>query len=452
MIRLTIFEMNVKAYAGCNMIPFNPDQDLAIDYALERDGCNVFARPGKGKTRIALDVIEASQCRTLVIAPLFPALTSWPNENKKWGYDFNMRVLHGKEKKIGTEDVTVINYDALTWLRQRDLSSYELVVYDEVHKLKSPGTQRFRRWRSTAQKFKYRLGLTGTPMGNNLYDLWGQMFVIDFGESLGRTISGPKGFEKTYFERDPYTYAITPRDGARETIYNQIKERAISLDFYDGEMPELLHNIVPITLPSAARTAYEEMQKSKRIKDTDVIAVNAGVRSMKLRQIAAGAVYDDDGDVLKLHKAKQDALKRLVDELQGDPVIVFIQFQHDITAIHDVLGPKVPVIDGRTSAESMVKIVNEWNAGHIPVLIAHPVKAGIGGNMQTGGHNICFYTLPWSLGDIEQAVGRVWRQGQESDQCIVHYLTCTNTKDEEVAEAARDKKTDQDDLFKELSR
>ncbi len=431
--------------------PMTSDQTHAVNFALARTGCNLFARPGKGKTRIALECIKRRGGKTLVVAPLFPAVTTWPEENKKWGYHFDMRILRGKERKMGSEAVSVINYDATPWLMTQDLSVYDNVIFDEVHNLKNPGSKRFRHWRGPSKKFAFRLGLTGTPMGNTLKDLWGEMFMVDSGESLGRTLHGDRGFMSRFFTRHPYIdYLWEPRAGAHQKVMDLIKPRALSLDYYDEEMPELIHNVVSIKLPLAARKCYEEMQNASRIKDTDVVALNAGVRSMKLRQMAAGAVYDDNGDVVRLHNAKQRALKGLVAELKGDPIIVFTQFGHDITAIHEAVGNKAPVINGQTSTDALIRIAKEWNNGKIPVLIAHPRRAGVGANLQAGGRNVCFYTLPWSLGDIEQAIGRVWRQGQKRDQCIVTYLSCLHTKDETVTDAAALKKQHQNQLFNQL--
>lgn len=434
------------------MKPFNPDQDLAIDFALERQGCNVFARPGKGKTRIALETIASTGKRTLVLAPLFPALTAWRQENKKWGYDFDMRVLHGKDKTIGSEDVSVINYDGLPWLLEHPhvLDSYEYVIYDEVSKMKNPGTRRFRKWRKHMPSFDYRLGLTGTPMGNRLMDLWGEMYCVDLGETLGRTLYK---YQREFFVPHPYIqYAWIPKDDSRDAVFELIRPNAISLDFHDGEMPGLTINPVNLKLPPGARKAYEEMKAAMVIEGTDVVAVNAGVRSQKLRQIAAGAVYDHDGDVLKLHKTKQTALQNLVEELQGDPLLVFFEFKHDLTAIRDVLGADVLALDGNTKPEDMVTIVQRWNNGELPVLAAHPKTAGMGGNMQESGRNVAFYTCPWSLEDVEQGIGRVWRQGQERD-VIVHMLICTGTKDDDVVDAVfNEKKEDQDALFAALAR
>lgn len=425
-------------------------QERAKEFIFNNDAVNLFARPGKGKTRIALAAIAATYKRTLVIAPLLPALTAWPDENKKWGFDLDMRVLHGKNKVLGTEDVTVINYEGLPWLLEHDdLSSYDYVVYDEIHKLKNAGSQRFRKLRKYMPNFTYRLGLTGTPVGNRVHDLWGEMYPIDLGESLGRTLTE---FRQTYFIPHHYIKNFwVQKDGAEQTIFEKISDYVISLDFEDDEMPELIHNKIPIALSAKARAIYEEMQKTSQVDDTEITAGSAGVRSMKLRQIAAGRAYDNTGEVVEIHDEKQKALVNLVDELQGSPLLVFTQFDHDVTAIKNVIK-KVVAIDGRTKPEQMVEIIKRWNRGEIPILVGNVVKIGVGGNLQESGHNACFYTLPWSLGDVEQAIGRIWRQGQESASCVIHYLTCTDTKDDEVFDTIATKKVVQDNIFSQTKK
>lgn len=432
------------------MKPFFPDQDRAIDFALARDGCNIFARPGKGKTRIALEIINSTGLRTLILAPLFPALTVWEAEKDKWGYDFDMRVLHGKNRTIGTESVSVLNYDGMPWaLENLDFSSYGLVVYDEVSKMKNPGTVRFRRWRKIVRKyFNYRLGLTGTPQGNKLQDLWGEMFVVDKGVSLGTSVTR---FKQEYFIPHPYIKNMwEPRDGIEDTIYDLIKPWALSLDREPGDLPPLIHNRIKTPMPLKARKLYEELKRSSEIDGTEVFAVNAGVRSSKLRQAASGSVYDTDGNVLQMHNSKVLATKNLVEECQGDPIIIFYEFNHSLDALRGALGDKVPAINGATKPDEMVRLVKLWNAGETPVLLAHVMKAGYGGNLQESSNTVCFYDLPWSLELVEQDIGRVWRHGQERP-VTVHYMTVPDTKDEEVFCAVEAKGSDQDKLFKRLA-
>lgn len=436
------------------LAPFHGYQDDAIDFALSLQGSNLFARPGKGKTRIALETIEDTSKRTLVIAPLFPALTVWQQECKKWGYNFNMRVLHGKEKKPGNEDVSIINYDGLPWLREQKklLATYDYVIYDEVSKMKNPGTKRFRRWRKIAKEFAYKLGLTGTPMGNHLLDLWGEMFVVDLGETLGRARSGRDNYQETYFYPHPYIpNQWIPKDDVRDIIFGLIKPNALALDYGDDELPPLILNEIPIEMPPGARAAYEQMRKENIIEGTDVIAVNPGVRSMKLRQIAAGVVYDDGGELLKLHKAKQAALQNVSEELQGDPLLIGFEFKHDLTAIRDALGYKVPSLDGDTKPAEMVRLVEEWNAGELEHLAGHPQTMGMGGNMQESGNSLFLYTMPWSLELYEQIIDRLWRQGQER-HVTVHMPLVVDTKDYEVFESIGTKGHEQDALYEALKR
>lgn len=431
--------------------PFHEYQNQAIDYIMHRYGVAIFARPGKGKTRIALEVIKRRNVRTLIIAPLFPALTVWTQEAEKWGYDFTIRVMHGKNKYVGDEQVSVINYDGLAWLLKHEnlINSYDFIVYDELSKMKHPGSNRFRRWRKYMPTFKYRLGLTGTPLGNKLIDLWGEMYTVGLDGPLGRT---KEKFQIDYFIPHPNIKNVwEPRDDSKNDIFKKIKPYAMSLDYNAHEMPSLTHNKIHIALPKNIIKIYEELKKSSVIQGTEIMAVNAGVKSIKLRQIAAGAVYENDRTLLKLHSEKQQALSNLVNELQGDPILVFFEFKHDLDAIRNAFSFKVPSLDGSTKPSEMIKIVNDWNAGKIQVLAAHPKTAGMGGNMQKSGCNVCFYTMPWSLEDVEQCIDRVWRQGQTRG-VIVHYLMCEDTKDFDVFDSVKQKSLIQNELFNVLKR
>lgn len=441
--------------------PFFDSQNSALDFALDRDGAAIFARPGKGKTRVYLEWLkitlehcttETHTARGLVLAPLFPALTVWhpDKEAKKWGYDFDMRILHGKGKTVGDEQVSVLNYDGMPWaLENLDLSTYDAIIYDESSKMKNPGTQRFRRWRRPVNKyFPYRLTGTGTPRGNKLQDLWGQMFITDLGKTLGSSVTR---FRQRFFIPHPYIRGVwEPRADAEEEVYELMKPSAIALDRTEGELPGLHMLPVPIGLSAAARKVYEEMKKHAELEGTEVFAETAAVKSMKLRQLASGAVYDIDRKVHKVHNAKSVALRNTVDELQGEPILVFYEFDHSLAGLRNEFGDNLPVINGDTKPAEIIRLVDKWNTGAIPILAAHPATAGYGGNMQEAANNVAFYDMPWSLELIEQAIGRVWRTGQERE-VMVHCLTVEDTKDEDVLAAYRNNKNAQDKLFQRLS-
>jgi SNF2 family DNA or RNA helicase len=222
-------------------------------------------------------------------------------------------------------------------------------------------------------------------------------------------------------------------------------------------MPGLTHNGVFLELPNPVRRAYQDMKQDMMVhtdKGELVAAPNVAVASGKLRQIAAGKVYDVAGAVAELHKEKQVALRHIVEELQGDPVLIFFEFRHDLKGIRNALTglySSVPAIDGSTPAKSLSRIADRWNAGEIPVLAAHPKTAGSGVNLQDSGNTVIWYTMPWSLEVLEQGTGRVWRQGQKRS-VMVHYLLVHDTIDEEVYDrVTRDKKAVQDNLYTRLT-
>jgi superfamily II DNA or RNA helicase len=428
--------------------PFKDAQKHAVEFSLDRYYTNIFARPGKGKTRIGLEVIDQTGVRTLIVAPIFPAMTSWPSENKKWGYNFSMRFLHGKEKRMGTEDVTIINPEGLMWLKEQDLSSYEFIVYDESHKFKNPGTSRFRKWRTMMNRFEYRMGLTGTPRGNHLLGLWGTNYVVDCGKTLERT---HQQFKERWFVPHPYIKQLwTPRDGVAEEMYTAIAPHSVALDFVKGDTTELTHNYIPIEMSPEARKIYNDMRNDSYTHDGAVVASTAAVRSQKERQLASGKVYATDKSIIKVHTDKLDRLKALIAELQGAPMLVFYEFKHELESLKEEI-PNLTYVDASTPKDEVIRIVEDWNADKIEVLAGHPSILGIGGNMQFSScRDICFYTIPWSVDIIEQAYGRLWgRHGQDKD-IIVHYLCCSDTKDDHVYNYVLEQKGEQDKLFQTL--
>jgi len=417
----------------------NPMQERMIDFALDMPHCAWFACPGMGKTRAALDVIAQTSGRTLVIAPKLVCLSVWPTENRKWGYDHSMRFLHGRDRHLrGRERVSLVNYDALPWLvEQMELereSPYDLVIYDELSKLKNPEAKRFAAWEHVLGRFEYRLGMTGTPVGAHLKDLFGEMYVVDHGRSLG---SDYRRFLRQYFHENEYTYQLEPYSDTEATLLDLIRPRAISFDIDDLDMPPLIHNPVSLELPGEVVRYYEELHEHSLVEDLDVYAMNAAVRSGKKRQMASGTVIDMQGERKLLHDAKAERLAEIVAELQGRPVMVFFEFLHDYEAICKVLGP-TPALYGGTSTRDAVQHVEDWNAGRLPALALHPRSAAYGVNLQDSGSVIVWFTIPWSYEMVHQGTCRLWRQGQRN-KVIVHYLIVAGTEDERVFDRVQER-------------
>jgi len=428
-------------------IPFFPSQHLGIDFLLEGPKRAIFARPGRGKTRIALEAIHATGAKTLVIAPKLAAMTVWPAENKKWGYDMDMRFIHGPGKSLGSEQISVINYDALHWLAEQDLSSYDYVVYDELTKLKHPGTMRWKRWRKKMKGFRFTTGLTGTPSAGKYQDLWGQLYAIDQGATLGT--AKYKYIEK-YFRQFPYDkYRIEPVPGALQAIDKELAKTVLSLDYLTDELPERQKVVISTPLSGRIRQRYDEFAKKGVSKKLGLVADNPGVKFGKLRQLCSGAYYTDTDTVRDFHEEKINALRDLIDGMHGAPLLVFYYYDHELTRMQKM--KKAPVLNGDTPTKDIPKIVAKFNEGKHAVLYAHPKTASMGGNFQHACSALCWFTPPLSSEDAEQGRGRVWRSGQKNS-VTEYFLIVPDSADSDRLEILEDRIDIEQALFDNLKR
>lgn len=431
--------------------PLSKNQNTAIDWALERKGSAWFMPPGMGKTRSWLELIKETDEPTLVVAPKLVCLDVWPRENKKWGYHFGMRFLHGKEKNLRRlPQLTLINYDGLPWLseqlKRERILPFKQVIFDEVSKMKNPETKRVESYLEWAGRLAYRNGGTGTPVGASPMDLFGEMLVCDGGRSLGQDFYK---FRRTYFDKNEWSNQYEIYSDALEEILDRIAPRAISFDINDLEMPPLKSIPHYLELPADARAAYEEMHEEGAHEELELLAVNAAVKSSKLRQMTGGGVIDIHGARKKLHNAKAEHLKEILQEHNGRPVMVFFEFLSDFQTICDVLKYTPPALYGKTKAKDAAKIIKRWNEGKVPVLALHPRSAAYGLNLQDSGHVIVWYTLSWSFEMVNQGIARLWRQGQKN-KVLVYYLLVEGTEDERVYERVGEREETHNAVMKGL--
>lgn len=436
--------------------PLSENQERALDFALDRSGSAWFMPPGMGKTRTWLELIRETGGRTLVFAPKLVCMNTWPRENKKWGHRFPMRFAHGKEKHFrGKELITLVNPEAAPWvvekLRENRVLPYDQVIFDELSKWKNPASVRMKAWLKDGfgDKFKYRQGGTGTPVGAHLKDLFGEMRVCDRGRSLGTDY---ERFERQYFSFDKYTNKLEPWHDTEERLLDAIADRALSFDINDLDMPPLQHIPHYLDMPPAVRLHYERMHDESVVEELDLYAANAAVRSGKLRQMASGGVIAGQGESRErkyLHDAKAEYLAEILDEHDGRPVMVFFEFLSDYESICRVLRRQVPALYGGTKVKEANKIVNEWNAGRTPVLALHPRSAAYGLNLQDSGNVIVWYTVPWSYEMLNQGTARLWRQGQKN-KVLCYYLIISDTIDEDVFERVEDRGATHDRVMKGL--
>lgn len=422
-----------------------PYQVYATNRILEQKAVGLFLDFGLGKTvstltaidQLLYDYFEVS--KVLVIAPLWVAQKTWPDEIKKWDHLKHLRiskVLGSEKQRIAAlqtpADIWIINRENVEWLV--DLYGkdwpFDMVVIDELSSFKSPKARRFRALRKVRPLIKRIVGLTGTPAPNGLIDLWPQIYLLDQGERLGKTITG---YRDRYFEPGKRNRTVIftwdPKPGAEEAIYSKLEDLCVSMSAEDWlQMPERIDRVIKVTLSDETWAAYRQLEKDLLLPfaDGDITADNMAVLSNKLLQMANGAVYDENGLVREIHQAKIEALDDVVEAANGQPVLVFYAYQHD----RDRLLTHIPA----ARVLETEKDIDDWNRGKVQVMLAHPASAGHGLNLQAGGNIIVWFGLTWSLELYQQANARLYRQGQEKS-VIVHHLVAEGTIDEDVMKA-----------------
>jgi SNF2 family DNA or RNA helicase len=436
-------------------------QKEAVKFLLTHGSGSLWLDPGLGKTAIVLEAFRILKHKglakkMLVVAPLRPVYAVWPVEAKKWEQfnQYSIGVLHGgnKDKTLNKNlDIYVVNFEGLRWLSTKLNGKpwpFEILVIDEISYLKNTQTQRFKSLKPLLNGFDRRWGLTGSPAPNSLLDIFGPQYIIDQGATFGPFISK---FRTEYFYPSGYggyEWKIQP-DG-EQRIYQKLGDKVLRMAALDHlDLPELGYNDIQIDLPEGARAIYDDFEKKLTIElDTgNVTAVNAAVAVMKGQQLANGGSYLDGEarEFTHIHSAKTEAVLDLVEELSGQPCVIGYHFAHDLDRLKQAF-PTAPIIGSGVVGNKLDSIIADWNAGKIPVLLAHPMSAGHGLNLQGAGHAVIWYSLTWSLEVYEQFIRRLWRQGQ-NNHIMVHHIIARNTVDEAIMLAIRRKDKTQQNLL-----
>lgn len=434
-------------------------QKRAIEKIMTLPSVGLFLEMGLGKSVITLTAAkrliydELAVTRVLVVAPLMVARDTWSRECEKWDHLKDLRVskilgsAKQRQEAVAAEaDIYVINRENVAWLVRNYRSSWkwDMLVIDELSSFKSSKSERFRALKRIRPMFRRIVGLTGTPNPNGLMDLWAEVYLLDGGERLERTIGA---YRRKYFRpgrsNGYVVYNWIPVPGADRAIPEKIKDITVSMLSKDYlQLPARIDRIVPVTLTDEEKKVYKKLEKEHLLEldnETEVSAANAAAVMGKLLQLSGGAIYDDDGGVVEFHREKIRALEEII-ETSDEPVLVFYGYRHERSRILKAFEKYEPR-ELKTEDD-----IRDWNEGKIRVLIAHPASVGYGLNLQDGGHIIAWITLPWSLDQYQQAVARLYRQGQRRP-VIVHHLIATGTVDEQVMEALQKKNTGQAELM-----
>jgi SNF2 family DNA or RNA helicase len=433
-------------------------QTYAINRIIEQPIVGLFLDMGMGKTICTLtavaELLKNNRVnRVLVIAPLRVAESTWSREAEKFDHTAHLKVAKVLGSKKAREaalcnhtDLYVINRENVVWLVDyfKHNWPFDMVIIDELSSFKSHKAKRFKALAKVRKYIKRMVGLTGTPAPNSLMDLWAQMYLLDEGVRLGKRFTG---FQDRYFIPDQRNYQTNTiyswkiKQGADEVIHKRISDICLSLkaeDFLD--LPRRVNNVISVPLPERISKIYKKLEKDLLLpfEEGDIVADTAANLTNKLLQMANGAVYDENGVFKEIHDEKLKALEDVIEAANGRPVLVFYNYRHDLKRI------KVKYPEARTLESS--DEIEEWNNGHIPILLVHPKSAGHGLNLQFGGHILVWFGLTWSLEEYQQANARLYRQGQQN-HVIVHHLVTKDTIDEDVMKSLEGKAVGQEALI-----
>lgn len=451
-------------------------QRVGLEHIMKHTHCGLLLDMGLGKTVTTLTAIkklmfeELDVTKVLVIAPKRVADNVWTSEVKHWSHlnGVRVRAINGSEsqrrKVLNSEaEIMTISRDSVRWLQEqyaRRIFPFDMIVIDESSSFKNASSMRFKALRKLQPLVKRVVLLTGTPAPNSLLDLWPQIFLLDRGERLGKTLTM---YREAFFKPNKrnghiiFDYKIN--DGASKAIYKQLDDICMSMKASDYlNLPKRINNYVNVQLSVTETAGYQELERELFLEIVEsggeISAMGAASLTNKLQQYANGAVYDEVKDVHVVHNAKIEALHELIENAQGKPVLVAWTFKSDRDRILKSLKLKQDVHGkwprgGKVRELHDGKDIDDWNAGEVNVMLMHPASGGHGLNLQAGGNTIVWFGITWSLELYQQFNARLDRQGQ-TESVIVHHLVAEGTVDETVVDRLSSKSANQDDLIKAL--
>ena len=443
-----------------------PHQRAGIKWITEHPACALLWGMGTGKTVTTLTAIDLllndylEDGPVLVIAPKRVAENTWSKECQKWPHLSHLRI----RKIMGTAqqrieavhsifegpfaDVYVINRENVVWLVEvlGQRWPFPIVVIDELSSFKSAQAKRWKALRRVRGRIRRLIGLTGTPRPNGIEDLWPEVYLLDQGDRLGRTLGA---FRARYLVPEKMSghivYSYRPKEGAEEEVYAKLSDICMSIKKEDVlSLPGQIYEDIELTAPPAVLKQYKQFERDRVLEcldaDGEIVAGTEAALTNKLLQFANGAIYDMDGAVHRIHDVKLDALEEMIEEAGGDPVLVLYAYKHDAERIRERITCR---------ALDKPEDIDAWNRGEIPVALAHPASIGHGLNLQDGGHILIWFGLPWSLELYQQANERLNRPGQKN-VCRVYHLILQGTHDERVLKSLNKKEKGQDAAIEAL--
>lgn len=436
-------------------------QKSGREHIIDNPHCGLFLDMGLGKTVTTLTAVnslifdELEISNVLIVAPKRVAESVWSAEVDKWDHLKHLKIskiigsVKDRKKALAKKaDVYLISRDNIAWLiglYGGSMLPFDMLVVDESSSFKSPKSQRFKALKAAQPSFKRVVILTGTPAPNGLIDLWSQMYLLDRGERLGKTVSA---YRDNYFKPDKRNGAIIFNYklilSGEEQIHKKIEDICMSMKAKDYlDLPERVNNYIELKFDDELQAKYNAFEEDKVLElfgdGQEITAVNAAALSNKLLQFANGAVYDEDKNYHVVHDLKIEALEEILENANGKPVLVAWTYRSDKERIHQALKKYKPV-DLKTDQD-----IQDWNAGKIKLMLMHPASGGHGLNLQAGGNIIVWFGQTWSLELYMQLNARLDRQGQTEAVVINHLIA--SAIDYKVIKALEGKNEKQEGLM-----
>lgn len=437
-------------------------QERSVKHIIDNSHCALFLEMGLGKTVSTLTAVnilmfeELDISTVLVVAPKRVAESVWDAEIRKWKHLKHLRISkvigsakQRREALRSDADIYVIGRDNIAWLCGQyggSMLPFDMLVIDELSSFKNSKSIRFKSLKNVQSSFSRIVGLTGTPAPNGLLDLWSQIYLLDKGKRLSRFITR---YRDDYFTKDYNGFSYTIRTGADKMIHDKISDICLSMKAEDYlDLPGRIENVIEIEFDKETQDLYNEFEKEQVMElfagteegEKVISAVNAAALQNKLLQFANGAVYDENKNYHIVHDLKIDALKEIIEDANGKPVLVAYSYRHDLERMMHALKKYKPRL------LKTDKDIRDWNSGSIKVLIMHPASGGHGLNLQSGGNIIVWFGQTWSLELYQQFNARLDRQGQK-EIVVINKLVAIKTMDTRVIKALKSKDKTQNYLM-----
>lgn len=435
-----------------NRSNLHPYQLSALQTVLSKNKCALFLDMGLGKTATTLTAIsdmidDFFIDRVLIVAPLRVANSVWKQEAEKWEHlqHLNISICTGSDKERNEAlnsdaDIHIINRENIPWLVTNRKWKWDALVIDESSSFKSHSARRFKALKKITKHLQSVILLSGTPSPNSLMDLWSQIYLIDNGKRLGRTISN---YRQRFFTVDYMGYNYIVKDDSEDKIKSLIKDIAITMEAKDYlDLPDRIDQIEYVEFPKEAKAQYKELEKEFLLSlenETDIEAPTSAALSNKLLQMCNGAIYDEKKNIHEIHGAKIKTLKEIIEDNPNENFLIAYNYKSDLQRIQKAF-PKAIKLSKDT------KEIDKWNEGKIKMLLAHPASAGHGLNLQKGGNVVIWFGLNWSLELYQQFNARLHRQGQEKPVRVIH-IVAKGGLDQKVMLALKNKAKTQQELI-----